>query len=345
MGKIKVYSKGYLKELIDNILATDGITADLNILDVSGVTDMSYLFSNSIFNGDISNWDVSNVKNMRGMFQNSQFNGDISKWNVSNVENVRSMFEGSLFNGDISQWNVGNVEYMCAMFAYSKFNQDISNWDVSNVKDMRWLFEGSIFTGNISNWNVDKVVDMRNMFKKSFINENSLGWKIGNRMGVLDMSNLVINQTKNNESQLNVVKTKETIIPTFDQTFLDIAEVIAKRSKSTRLKVGAVLVKDNRIIATGYNGLVSGVDPDILEDDNGMTKPDVIHAELNCIISCAKNGVCTDGSILYITHSPCESCAALIAQSGISKVIYKNEYRKREGIENLKTYNVDVIKY
>lgn len=129
----------------------------------------------------------------------------------------------------------------------------------------------------------------------------------------------------------------------FDITFLEVAEVIAKRSKSTRLKVGAVLVKDNRIIATGYNGLVSGVKPDVLEDENGVTKKEVIHAELNCIISCARNGVSCEGSTLYLTHSPCESCAALIAQSGVKKVIFKEYYRDLSGVEKLKSYGIEVM--
>ena len=129
----------------------------------------------------------------------------------------------------------------------------------------------------------------------------------------------------------------------FDTTFLKVAEVIGERSKSTRLKVGAVLTKDNRIIATGYNGLVSGVKPDVLEDENGVTKKEVIHAELNCIISCARNGVSCEGATLYITHSPCESCAALIAQSGIKKVVFKEYYRDLSGIEKLKSYGVEVL--
>lgn len=129
----------------------------------------------------------------------------------------------------------------------------------------------------------------------------------------------------------------------FDTTFLKVAEVIAERSKSTRLKVGAVLVKDKRIISTGYNGLVSGVEPDVLEDENGVTKKEVIHAELNCIISCARNGVSCEGATLYLTHSPCEACAALIAQSGIKKVIFKEYYRDLSGIEKLKSYGVKVI--
>lgn len=154
-------------------------------------------------------------------------------------------------------------------------------------------------------------------------------------------------------SDYDIVDFKNSLVPrtpekvdkfsSFDITFLEVAEVIAKRSKSTRLKVGAVLVKDNRIIATGYNGLVSGVKPDVLEDENGVTKKEVIHAELNCIISCARNGVSCEGSTLYLTHSPCESCAALIAQSGVKKVIFKEYYRDLSGIEKLKSYGVEIM--
>ena len=77
--------------------------------DVSNVTNMTFMFSRSKFNGDISNWDVSNVTDMRYMFCDSEFNGDISKWNVSNVTNMKGMFFRSQFNQDISKWNLSNL--------------------------------------------------------------------------------------------------------------------------------------------------------------------------------------------------------------------------------------------
>jgi dCMP deaminase len=137
---------------------------------------------------------------------------------------------------------------------------------------------------------------------------------------------------------------KHAYTPTWEETYMKLANYISERSKSRRLQVGAVLIKNNRIISTGYNGLVSGVEPDILEDKDGNTKPDVIHAELNCILSCAREGISVEGSTLYITHSPCLACAALIAQSGISKVIYQTEYRDMEGVNKLKSYGVSVYK-
>ena len=117
-----------LKDIISQEIRKYGTNADLNHIDVSNVTDMSYMFSNSEFNGDISNWNVSNVTNMSYMFENSKFNGDISNWDVSNVTNMRFMFGNSEFNGDISNWNVSNVTDMSYMFENSKFNGDISKW-------------------------------------------------------------------------------------------------------------------------------------------------------------------------------------------------------------------------
>ena len=95
--KIKKYNyfpktKDELIDIIKQRIEDDGNECDLNDIDVSEITDMSYLFCNSHFDGDISRWDVSNVKNMKGMFNTSKFNGDISKWDVSNVTDMRIMF-------------------------------------------------------------------------------------------------------------------------------------------------------------------------------------------------------------------------------------------------------------
>ena len=114
---IVVNNKSELKSLIDQRIRIErNSNCNLNDIDVSRVTDMSDLFRNSKFNGDISKWDVSNVENMSGMFACSEFNGDISNWDVSKVKSMSYMFSGSSFRGDISKWNVSNVEDMHCMF-------------------------------------------------------------------------------------------------------------------------------------------------------------------------------------------------------------------------------------
>jgi surface protein len=98
-----------LEQMIKKEIREKGYKCDLNHIKTHKITDMSRLFSNSKFVGDISKWDVSNVKTMYRMFYNSKFNGDISNWNVRKVEDMESMFGCSKFNGDISNWNISNI--------------------------------------------------------------------------------------------------------------------------------------------------------------------------------------------------------------------------------------------
>ena len=128
-------TKKELQEIIKDRISKDGPNCDLNDIDVSLITDMSYLFSGSEFNGDINNWDVSNVKDMSWLFNDSEFNGDISKWDTSDVRNMEGMFCRSWFNDEISDWDVNNVENMSYTFSSSRFNQDISKWKIR--KDCR----------------------------------------------------------------------------------------------------------------------------------------------------------------------------------------------------------------
>ena len=133
-----------LKDIIKQRIKQEGNKVDLNDIDVSKITDMSYLFLRTDFNGDISNWDVSNVTTMHSMFAwCKSFNQDISSWDVSNVTDMCSMFDGCEdFNQDISNWDVSNTTNMRYMFSNCiSFNQDISNWDVSNVIDMTDIFD------------------------------------------------------------------------------------------------------------------------------------------------------------------------------------------------------------
>ena len=166
-AKIVAKNRDHLKRLINEAIQKNGPNCDLNFIDVSQVTDTSWLFNNSPFNGDISKWDVSNVKNMSLMFCDSEFNGNISQWNVSNVTNMSWMFKGSKFNGNISQWDVSNVTDMSLMFCDSEFNGNISQWNVSNVTKMERIFDNSVFVGNISQWDLSKVTDTNNMFSNN----------------------------------------------------------------------------------------------------------------------------------------------------------------------------------
>ena len=113
---IVVENKKELKELIKQRIHEQGLSCDLNDIDVSRVEDMSDLFIDSAFNGDISEWDVSNVKNMSRMFARSGFSGNISEWNVSRVEDMYGMFYDSRFSGDLNGWDVSSVRSMCCMF-------------------------------------------------------------------------------------------------------------------------------------------------------------------------------------------------------------------------------------
>lgn len=103
---------------------------------------------------------------------------------------------------------------------------------------------------------------------------------------------------------------------------MQIAEAVASNSKCNRAKVGAVIIKDKKIVATGYNGTPSGTCNDC--EENGVTKPTVIHAELNAILNATTEDL--KGTMLYVTLSPCKLCAAAIIQKGIVQVIYKERY-------------------
>ena len=116
VGNLRPTRKDELKELIRRRMNEQGPRCDLNDIDVSRITDMSHLFDDTNFKGDISKWDVSNVKNMSNMFAYSDFNGDISKWDVSNVQDMSAMFANSKFDGDISEWDVRRVANMRDIF-------------------------------------------------------------------------------------------------------------------------------------------------------------------------------------------------------------------------------------
>ena len=128
----------------------------------------------------------------------------------------------------------------------------------------------------------------------------------------------------------------------FDQRYLEMAEIWAKNSYCKRCQVGALLVKNNMIISDGYNGTPSGFEN--VCEENGVTKPYVLHAEANAISKVAKSGNSSEGATLYVTASPCIECAKLIIQSGIKRVVYKDEYRLTDGIDLLARAGVEVEK-
>ena len=128
----------------------------------------------------------------------------------------------------------------------------------------------------------------------------------------------------------------------FDQRYLEMARIWAKNSYCTRRQVGALVVKNNMIISDGYNGTPSGFE-NVCEDDNGVTKPYVLHAEANAITKLARSNNNSDGATIYITASPCIECAKLIIQSGIKRVVYGEKYRLMDGIELLERAGIEVI--
>ena len=123
------------------------------------------------------------------------------------------------------------------------------------------------------------------------------------------------------------------------------ADMIALQSKGIRAKVGALLVTMNGVQIPGYNGTAPGR-PNELEIDVGfdelVTKPEVIHAELNCIIKAAREGVATLGSTVFVTHAPCVHCAALLVSCGVHSVYFRKHYKNDDGIDLLRSCKVIV---
>ena len=133
--------------------------------------------------------------------------------------------------------------------------------------------------------------------------------------------------------------------------YMKTAEVFADCSTAKRLHVGAIIVKDERIISIGYNGTPSGWDntcEDFLSDDGEViqnvtkTKPEVLHAETNAIAKLAKSNESGDNSVLFVTHAPCLDCAKLVFQAGISCVFYRSSYRDSSGVDFLTKAGVKV---
>ena len=135
------------------------------------------------------------------------------------------------------------------------------------------------------------------------------------------------------------------------KAFMNTAYNFAVCSTAARLKVGCIIIKDNRIISIGYNGTPSGWDNEcehmslwmngkLMPEPVYVTKPEVLHAETNAIAKLARTGGGGEGATLFVTHSPCLDCSKLIFQSGINSVYYGEKYRSSEGLEFLAKCNV-----
>lgn len=127
-----------------------------------------------------------------------------------------------------------------------------------------------------------------------------------------------------------------------DMRYMRMANIWAENSYCERRKVGALIVKDKMIISDGYNGTPSGFE-NICEDENGFTKPYVLHAEANAITKIARSGNSSQDATMYVTASPCIECAKLIIQSGIRRVVYGEKYRLTDGIELLERAGIEVV--
>lgn len=136
-----------------------------------------------------------------------------------------------------------------------------------------------------------------------------------------------------------------------DLIYMQTAEAFAQLSKAQRKKVGAILVTNQGVVIPGVNGTPSGTS-NICEDieytigniANLVTKPEVIHAELNCILKCAKEGVSCLDAVLYTSLSPCLPCSAMLKQAGVKKVYYRDLYRDESGVSFLINNGVSVEK-
>ena len=127
-----------------------------------------------------------------------------------------------------------------------------------------------------------------------------------------------------------------------DLRYLKMARIWAENSYCVRRQVGALIVKDKMIISDGYNGTPSGFE-NVCENDMGLTKPYVLHAEANAITKVAKSANNCDGATLYVTTSPCMECSKLIIQAGIRRVVFSEKYHNTEGLDILAKVGVECV--
>jgi len=142
---------------------------------------------------------------------------------------------------------------------------------------------------------------------------------------------------------MNIMNMDLNIRPTWDEYFKEIVKLTSKRSPCERLKVGCLLVKDNRIISQGYNGFLPGAPHESVIRDNHEQA--TVHAEQNSVADCAKRGVSCYNSTAYITHFPCINCFKILCASGIKEIRYIDDYRNDEIVKLLSiSNNVNIYK-
>ena len=128
----------------------------------------------------------------------------------------------------------------------------------------------------------------------------------------------------------------------FDKRYLEMANIWAKNSYCKRKQVGALIVKGRMIISDGFNGTPAGFE-NVCEDEEGETKPYVLHAEANAITKVAKSGNSSENATLYVTTSPCMECSKLIIQSGIKRVVFSERYRDDSGLKLLEKAGIVIV--
>lgn len=176
---------------------------------------------------------------------------------------------------------------------------------------------------------------IKEFFDKNIVNMDKFSFYINPKLSHI----LLFNSTTGNKIFINddgLFHESDQIIDSFHEVnnnkfYLNVASLVSTRSYCKRRQVGAVIVNDSGIISEGFNGTISGFKNEC-EDDNGNTKPDVLHAESNAILKVAKSNNSTKDCTLYVTTSPCIDCAKLIIQSGITEVVFSDFYRNIDGI-------------
>ena len=196
------YSPETKKELIEILKdrLSKNNNADLNDIDTSKITDMSYLFKDLYIDSDIeigdiniSDWNVSNVKNMYNMFYGANINCDLSNWDVSNVEDMREMFTWcKKFEGKgLENWNIQKITSLQSTFfgCTSFTGKSIENWNISNVTTLSWTFSNCLFFNpDLSNWNTENVIYMDRTFEncQKFEGKGLENWNIESCHSLID---------------------------------------------------------------------------------------------------------------------------------------------------------------